>query len=103
MGTLRFATRGSPLARRQNDLVAGALRDDQDGLVVEVVVIRTRGDDTSVSLDQIGGQGVFVTEVEAAVAAGRADAAVHSAKDMTSVMAPGLVLAAVPRRADPRD
>jgi hydroxymethylbilane synthase len=54
-------------------------------------------------LDQIGGQGVFVTEVEAAVAEGRADAAVHSAKDMTSVMAVGLVLAAVLPRADPRD
>ena len=57
----------------------------------------------SASLDQIGGQGVFVTEVEAAVADGRADAAVHSAKDMTSVMAEGLVLAAVLPRSDPRD
>ena len=54
-------------------------------------------------LDQIGGQGVFVTEVEAAVADGRADAAVHSAKDMPSTMAPHLVLAAVPPRADARD
>ena len=67
------------------------------------MVVRTRGDDLSAPLDQIGGQGVFVTEVEAAVAGGRADAAVHSAKDMTSTMAPGLVLAAVPPRADPRD
>ena len=49
--------------------------------------MRTRGDrDASASLDQIGGQGVFVTEVEAAVADGRADAAVHSAKDMPSTM-----------------
>ena len=61
------------------------------------------GDDLAASLDQIGGQGVFVTEVEAAVADGRADAAVHSAKDLTSTMAAGLVLAAVPPRADPRD
>jgi hydroxymethylbilane synthase len=103
MGTLRLATRGSPLARHQTDLVAAALRNAHPDLDVEVLVVRTRGDDVSTPLDEIGGQGVFVTEVEAAVAEGRADAAVHSAKDMTSVMAPGLVLAAVPPRADARD
>jgi hydroxymethylbilane synthase len=103
MSTLRLATRGSPLALRQSELVADALRAAHPGLLVELVVIRTRGDESSVPLDQIGGQGVFVTEVEAAVADGRAEAAVHSAKDMTSVMADHLVLAAVPPRADPRD
>jgi hydroxymethylbilane synthase len=102
-GPFRLATRGSPLALRQTDLVAEALRAGHPGLEVEVLVVRTQGDDTSVSLDQIGGQGVFVTEVEAAVATGRADAAVHSAKDMTSTMSPDLVLAAVPPRADARD
>jgi hydroxymethylbilane synthase len=66
--------------------------------------VRTQGDrDASTPLDQIGGQGVFVTEVEAAVAEGRADAAVHSAKDMPSVMPEPFVLGAVPQRADPRD
>jgi hydroxymethylbilane synthase len=100
---LRLATRGSPLARCQTALVADALRAAQAGLEVDVVVVRTRGDELSAPLDQIGGQGVFVTEVEAAVAEGRADAAVHSAKDMTSVMVDGLVLAAVPPRADQRD
>ena len=79
------------------------LRARHAGLEVEVVVVRTRGDDLSAPLDQIGGQGVFVTEVEAAVAGGRADAAVHSAKDLPSTMAAGLVLAAVPPRADARD
>jgi hydroxymethylbilane synthase len=103
MGNLRLATRGSPLARHQTDLVASALRAAHPDLDIEVLVVRTQGDDISAPLDQIGGQGVFVTEVEAAVADGRADAAVHSAKDMTSTMAPGLVLAAVPPRADPRD
>jgi hydroxymethylbilane synthase len=104
MGTLRLATRGSPLALRQSELVAAGLRAAHDGLDVEVVVVRTRGDvDTSVPLDQIGGQGVFVSEVEAALSDGRADVAVHSAKDMPSTMAPHLVLAAVPPRADPRD
>jgi hydroxymethylbilane synthase len=91
------------LALRQTELIAQLLRDRHGGLEVEVVVVRTRGDDLSAPLDQIGGQGVFVTEVEATVAGGRADAAVHSAKDMTSTMTPGLVLAAVPPRADARD
>jgi hydroxymethylbilane synthase len=101
--SLRLATRGSPLARHQADLVASALRAGHRDLDVEVLVVRTQGDDITAPLDQIGGQGVFVTEVEAAVADGRADAAVHSAKDMTSTMPPGLVLAAVPPRADARD
>lgn len=91
------------MALRQTELVADALRLANAGLDVEVVIISTKGDDLSVALDQIGGQGIFVTEVERAVADGRADAAVHSAKDMTSVMPPGLVLAAVPPRADARD
>jgi hydroxymethylbilane synthase len=102
-GPFRLATRGSPLALRQTDLVAEGLRAGHPGLEVEVVVVRTQGDDSSVPLDQIGGQGVFVTEVEAAVACGRADAAVHSAKDMPSTMSLDLVLAAVPTRADARD
>jgi hydroxymethylbilane synthase len=102
-GTLRLASRGSPLALCQTELVAHALRAAHAGLEVEVVVVRTRGDELTAPLDQIGGQGVFVSEVEAAVADGRAHAAVHSAKDMTSVMVDGLLLAAVPRRADPRD
>ncbi|HEY3843672.1 MAG TPA: hydroxymethylbilane synthase [Acidimicrobiales bacterium] len=102
MGAFRLATRGSPLALRQTELVADALRGTT-GLDVEVVVVRTRGDDLTVSLAEVGGQGVFVTEVEAAVADGRAEAAVHSAKDMTSLMRADLVLAAVPARADPRD
>jgi hydroxymethylbilane synthase len=101
---VRLATRGSPLALRQTETVAALLRAAHPGLEVEPVVVRTRGDrDAAAPLDQIGGQGVFVAEVEAAVADGRAEAAVHSAKDMTSVMAPSLVLGAVPVRADPRD
>ena len=104
MGTIRLATRGSPLALRQTELVSELLRRAHPALDVEPLVVRTRGDrDTTASLGQIGGQGVFVTEVEAAVAEGRADAAVHSAKDMPSVMPVHLVLGAVPRRADPRD
>jgi len=103
MAPLRLATRGSPLALRQTELIAELLRARHRDLEVEVVVVRTRGDDLSAPLDQIGGQGVFVTEVEAAVAGGRADAAVHSAKDMPSTMTDALVIGAVPRRADARD
>ena len=104
MGSLRLATRGSPLALRQTEIVSELLRRAHPGLEVEPVVVRTRGDqDASSPLDQIGGQGVFVTEVEAAITDGRADAAVHSAKDMTSTMGDHLVLAAVPPRADARD
>ena len=104
METLRLATRGSPLALRQAELVARLLQEAHAGLEVVPVVVSTRGDrEASAPLDRIGGQGVFVKEVEAALEDGRADAAVHSAKDMTSVMAAHLVLAAVPPRADPRD
>ena len=66
MGTLRLATRGSPLALRQTDIVSALLRDAHPALEVEPVVVRTRGDrESAASLDRIGGQGVFVTEVEA--------------------------------------
>jgi len=91
------------LALRQAESVADLLRSAQPAVEIEIVVVRTQGDVLTAPLDQIGGQGIFVTEVEAAVADGRADAAVHSAKDLTSVMPEGLVLAAVPPRADARD
>jgi hydroxymethylbilane synthase len=103
MGTLRLATRGSPLALHQSELVAEALRAAHPELDVDVMVVRTQGDDVTLSLDAIGGQGVFVTEIEAAVSDNRADIAVHSAKDMTSVMAPHLVMGAVLPRGDARD
>lgn len=97
---LRIATRGSALARWQADHVAGLLGGD-----VELVVVQTEGDRrTDVALDQLGGQGVFVKEVQAAVLDGRADLAVHSAKDLPSSFGPdGLVIGAVPERGDPRD
>jgi len=96
---LRVATRGSTLARTQTDNVCRLLRAD-----IEAVVVETLGDrrlDTPIW--RIGGQGVFVKEVQAAVLEGRADLAVHSAKDLPSAPAVGLVIAAVPERDDPRD
>jgi hydroxymethylbilane synthase len=74
------------------------------GVQVHLVLVDTSGDlrrDRSIS--SLGGQGVFVKEVQSAVLEGRADLAVHSAKDLPSAPTPGLVLAAVPERGDPRD
>ena len=68
------------------------------------MVVSTEGDRRlDVPISEIGGKGVFAKEVQAAVLDGRADLAVHSAKDLPSVTAPGLVLAAVPERGDARD
>lgn len=96
---LRAATRGSTLALAQARLVASLL--DQP---VELVVVETMGDRRhDVPVWDIGGRGVFVKEVQAAVLDGRADFAVHSAKDLPALVPDGLVLAAVPEREDPRD
>ncbi len=96
---LRVATRGSALARWQADRVVELL-----DVPAELVVVSTRGDQRAdVSIHAIGGVGVFVKEVEQAVLDGRADIAVHSAKDLPAVMSDGLVLVAVPERGDPRD
>ena len=74
------------------------------GARVETVVVETAGDRRrDLPISAIGGQGVFVKEVQAAVLSGQADYAVHSAKDLPSTPTDGLVLAAVPVRADPRD
>jgi hydroxymethylbilane synthase len=102
--TLRLATRGSPLAVAQANRVAAMLTSHTLDLNVEIVVVETTGDRrTDVPLHEIGGQGVFVAEVQRAVLDGRADAAVHSAKDLPSTPPPGLLLAAVPERVDPAD
>jgi len=98
---LRAATRGSALARWQTDHVASLLGS---GVDVVPVIVETTGDrrkDTPIW--EMGGKGVFVKEVQAAVLDGRADFAVHSGKDLPSETADGLVIAAVPERSDPRD
>jgi len=104
-GVLRLATRGSPLALWQAERVTALLR--AVGVPTRLVVVETEGDRrTDVPLGQLGGQGVFVKEVQAAVARGDADAAVHSAKDLPAsdeLVVPGLVLGAFPERGDPRD
>lgn len=101
---MRLATRGSALARWQASYVADRIRAAAPGTGVELVVVETAGDRSQDRpVWELGGQGVFVKEVQAAVLDGRADAAVHSAKDLPSTTAPGLDLAAIPVRADPRD
>jgi hydroxymethylbilane synthase len=96
---LRAATRGSRLARAQTDLVTALL-----GIEVQTIVVDTAGDRrTDVPIWELGGRGVFVKEVQAAVLDGRADFAVHSAKDLPSTTPDGLTIAAVPERADARD
>ena len=99
---LRLATRGSPLAVAQANAVAARL--EAIGVATELFVVVTEGDrrrDTA--LAELAGRGIFVKEVQLAVLDGRADAAVHSAKDLPPQPTDGLVLAAVPERADPAD
>ena len=104
MRTVRAATRGSPLARWQAEHIAGLLRGVDPDVTVELVVVDTQGDrNLDVPIWEIGGKGVFAKEVQAAVLDGRADVAVHSAKDLPSGSVPGLVIAGVPERGDPRD
>jgi len=102
---LRLATRASPLARFQADLVASRLRAIDPGREVEIVVVETTGDQRAdVPISAFAEHGVFVVEVERAVLDGAADVAVHSAKDLPAGSPPeGLVLAAVPDRVDARD
>jgi hydroxymethylbilane synthase len=97
-------TRGSELARTQTEEALAPLRAAQPGLEIEVRVIRTAGDrDRRSSLSEIGGQGVFVRDIERALLDGAIDLAVHSLKDLPPRLAPGLEIGAVPPRADPRD
>lgn len=100
---LRAATRGSALALWQTRHVA-ALLGGAGGPPIEEVVVSTVGDrDTATPIHSMGGKGVFVKEVQTAVLDGRADLAVHSGKDLPAATPPGLVIAAVLPRADPRD
>ncbi len=104
MPLLRVATRGSALARWQADHVVALLHKVDPGIETEVVVVETSGDRrVDVPIWELGGKGVFVKEVQSAVLDGRADVAVHSAKDLPSGTPDGLVIGAVPERADVRD
>ncbi len=99
--TIRLGTRRSLLATTQSGHVADRLR--ALGHDVELVEITTEGDVRTEPLETIGGTGVFVSALRDALLDGRVDAAVHSLKDLPTAPADGLVVAAVPRREDPRD
>ena len=100
--TLRVGTRGSALARTQSGMVADRIARFTDRSV-ELVPIRTLGDDHQGSLAQMPQPGVFVSALRDALIAGEVDVAVHSMKDLPSAPVEGVALAAIPVREDPRD
>jgi hydroxymethylbilane synthase len=100
---VRIGTRGSRLALAQARWVSAALEARWPGLRPELVTIVTSGDRLGGSLAGSGGKGLFIKEIEEALLAEHVDCAVHSMKDLPVSVAPGLVVAAVPERADPRD
>jgi hydroxymethylbilane synthase len=102
---LIVATRGSALALWQTHWVIERLREHHGpDLAVELLTVRTQGDRVqNVPIAQIGGKGIFVKEVEDALLSKAADLGVHSLKDLPAEQPPGLCLAAIPIREDPRD
>jgi hydroxymethylbilane synthase len=99
---LRLGTRGSVLARTQSQAVADAITA-ATGTPVELVHIVTEGDRSSEAIARLGGTGVFVAAIRRALLEGSVDLAVHSYKDLPTAAEAGLIIAAVPGRADPRD
>jgi len=103
MTRVRLATRASELALAQSGMVARLL-ERVLGVEIELVPLTTTGDRLKdVSLAKLGGKALFVKEIEEALLEGRADLAVHSAKDLPARIPEGLELVAFPERADPRD
>ncbi len=103
MSPIRIATRGSDLALAQARFIAGRIEREL-GSPTELLIIKTTGDKIQdIPLAEIGGKGLFVKEIEEALLDGRADVAVHSAKDLPAKIEPGLTLSAFPERVDPRD
>jgi hydroxymethylbilane synthase len=101
---LTIATRRSRLALWQAEHVKARLEAQHPGLAVALLALSTRGDELlEERLDKIGGKGLFVKELEQALADGRADLAVHSMKDVPAALPAGFTLAAILEREDPRD
>lgn len=104
MATIRIATRSSAQARTQAEAIGALLVAARKDVVVEYVFVDTQGDlNATTPLHLMGGQGVFVKEVQRAVLDKRADIAVHSAKDLPSQNAEGLVIGAIGERRTPND
>lgn len=100
--TLRIGTRGSALALAQCGDVA-QLITERTGIATELVPVTTHGDVSQASLSSLGGTGVFASALREALLVGTCDVVVHSMKDLPTAEYPGLVVAAVPEREDPRD
>jgi len=104
MRRLVIATRRSRLALWQAEHVKARLERAHAGLAVELLPMTTRGDELlDQRLDDVGGKGLFVKELESAMLEGRADLAVHSMKDVPADLPAGFTLAAISAREDPRD
>ncbi len=103
-GTVVIGTRGSALALWQAREIACLLRAAHPGLETREQIIVTAGDRAQTGpVGALGGKGVWVEEIEAALTARTIDIAVHSLKDVPAELAPGLAIVAIPSRADPRD
>ncbi len=102
LSVLRLGTRRSPMAMAQSRAVA-SLITQRTGARVELVGLTSFGDVSQAHLTQIGGTGVFVSALRKCLLAGDIDLAVHSLKDLPAADLPGITLAAVPARDDPRD
>lgn len=100
---LVLATRGSRLALKQASLIADLVTRAHSELSVDILTVTTTGDKDQRPFAAIGGKGLFTSEVERAVVDGRADIAVHSAKDLTAELAPGCAIVCVPVRASVPD
>jgi len=101
-GPLKLGTRGSSLALWQAEWVKATLA--RSGVAAELVIIKTRGDaEVDRPLHELEGKGFFTKEIEEALRDGRIDVAVHSLKDLPTTLPTGLMLAAVPKRADPAE
>lgn len=102
MSVIRIATRGSKLALAQAEIVQKLI--EAQGYETEIRIVKTHGDrDQKSSLVSIGGNGLFVKEVEQEILDGNADVAVHSGKDLPYELLPGLMIAGTPKAADSRD
>jgi hydroxymethylbilane synthase len=100
---LRLGTRASGLALCQATWVKNRIEEQNPGVSVNLVHIRTTGDKIETPLFKVGGKGLFVKEIEDALLRGEVDLAVHSAKDLPALIPEGLTLMAFPEREDPRD
>jgi hydroxymethylbilane synthase len=104
MNSIKIGTRGSKLALAQTAWVKKKLEEKYPEARIETILIKTSGDRFSeTNVQAIGGKGIFTKEIEEALLRQEIDIAVHSMKDLPTELAAGLVVAAIPRREDPRD